>query len=154
MPLRQAYANALRFVRKRKGLNQLDLGLSVDASHVSRLEASQSSVTLETSEALADAMQIHPLTLLALSYAAKQSLPPQDVLRLVNDDLQRLDFLDADVTAEGAKSAHPLTAKGMETTQAVQELKAAGMKQAEVARELQLSTSTVGRHWNRALPQS
>lgn len=148
MPLRQAFANALKFARGRQGLSQLQISGSMDASYVSRLEAAQSAVTVEASDELAQGLNLHPLSLLSLVYAAEQNLTPAEVLQRVSDELSSLELLNACVAAE--KIVHPRTAKGSETTRDVLTLKHQGLSQSEAARELGISTSTVGRHWNRS----
>lgn len=147
MPLRQAFAHALRFARGRLGLSQLDIAKTVDASYVSRLESGKSSVTVEASERLAQVLGLHPATLIALTYAARENLTPRQLLRRIEDDLQTHGFIDDEIAPSAIP--HPITAKGEQTTRAVLEMKGQGHSQAEVARALGLSTSTVGRHWNR-----
>jgi transcriptional regulator with XRE-family HTH domain len=149
MPLRKAYAEALQFVRARLELSQLDIASSRAASYISRLEAAQSSVTVQVSGELAEAMNLHPLSLLALVYAAKEHASPGDILRHISDELAALELLDAQVISDPERINHPLVAKGVETTRAIHALKHAGHSQAEVARLLNISTSTVGRHWQR-----
>lgn len=148
MLLRQAFADALKFVRRRQGLSQLEISGSMDASYVSRLEAAHSSVTVEASDELAQGLNLHPLSLLSLVYAAQENLTPAEILQRVHHELKGLELLNTHVEAEHI--AHPRKAKGSETTRDVLKLKRQGMNQSEVARELGISTSTVGRHWNRS----
>lgn len=150
MLLRQALADALLLLRSRKGVTQRELAVELDASQVSRLERAQSAATLESIDVLAQALEIEPLTLLTLVYAVKAGSTPQDALKLVSEELVHHDFLDAQVSALVPASVHPLTAKGFETTRAILALKDQGLSQAEAARALGISTSTVGRHWNRS----
>ncbi|WP_031760849.1 helix-turn-helix domain-containing protein [Pseudomonas aeruginosa] len=150
MLLRQALADALLLLRARKGVTQRKLAVELDASQISRLERAQSAATLESIDLLAQALEIHPLTLLTLVYAIKAGLPPREALRLASEELGQHDFLDAQVSTLVPDPVHPLTARGFETTRAILELKGQGLSQAEVARTLGISTSTVGRHWNRS----
>ncbi|MBH8614351.1 helix-turn-helix domain-containing protein [Pseudomonas mohnii] len=150
MQLRRAYANTLRFLRERKGLNQLELAGAVDASYISRLEHGQSAVTIETNEALAEALEIGPLAVLALVHGAKSSGSAREMLKEATEELERLELLDCQIPIDQGGPLHPQVAKGVETTKAVQALKADGLSQAEVARALNVSTSTVGRHWHRS----
>lgn len=147
MALRKAFSDALKFARGRKKLSQLDLAQAVDASYVSRLESGQSSATLDVCEQLATALGLNPVSLLALAYAADKDMTPQEVLSRVVSELDALDFLNARIASDDIQ--HPITAKGTETTRAVLDLKHQGFSQAETAKRLGISTSTVGRHWNR-----
>lgn len=147
MTLRQAFAVALKFVRGRQGLSQQKISGSMTASYVSRLEAAQCSVTIEASDELAKGLKLHPLSLMALVYAAEQNSTPAEMLLRVRNELGSLQILETHVTSN--EIAHPLTAKGSETTRDVLELKQQGLNQREVARKLGISTSTVGRHWYR-----
>lgn len=148
MRLRQAYANTLRLIRARKGLTQSNLAGAMDASHVSRLENADRGVTLESSEALAEALQMHPLSLLVMAYAIKHRITPREALQVVTDDLARLSYLDVDLVEQVRSPIHPNVVKGAETRKAVQELKAQGLNQVETARKLGISTSAVNRHWD------
>ncbi|WP_016771174.1 MULTISPECIES: helix-turn-helix domain-containing protein [Pseudomonas] len=150
MQLRRAYANTLRFLRERRGLNQLELAGAVDASYISRLEHGESAVTIETNEALAEALEIGPLAVLALVHGAKRDVSAREMLKEAAEELERLELLDSLIPIDQDGPLHPQVAKGVETTKAVQALKADGLSQAEVARALSLSTSTVGRHWHRS----
>lgn len=150
MLLRQALAQALLLLRSRKGATQRMLAIELDASQISRLERARSAATLESIDLLAQALEIQPLTLLTLVYAIKAGLPPRDALRLAGEELSQHELLDAQVSTLVPDSVHPLTAKGFETTRAILKLKGEGLCQADVARTLGISTSTVGRHWNRS----
>lgn len=149
MSLRQAFADALKFARGLRGLSQSQISGALDASYVSRLEAAQSSVTIEANDELAQGLNLEPLSLLSLAYAAEQNMTPGQMLQRVSNELNGLGLLNARVIGDPEQVNHAFTAKGLETTRAVQELKKEGHNQAEVARRLGLSTSTVGRHWNR-----
>ncbi|SDG13002.1 Helix-turn-helix [Pseudomonas seleniipraecipitans] len=137
-------------LRAHKGVTQRKLAVELDQSQVSRLERAQSAATLESIELLAQAMEIQPLTLLTLVYAIRAGSTPHEALRLASEELDQHDFLDAKVSSLVPAPVHPLTARGHETTRAVLKLKGQGLSQAEVARRLNISTSTVGRHWNRS----
>ena len=64
-------AKAIRMVRKSKGLSQEDFGATSSRTYVSTLERGIQSPTLGKLEALAEVMDVHPLTLLVLSYLEK-----------------------------------------------------------------------------------
>jgi transcriptional regulator with XRE-family HTH domain len=149
MQLRQAYADVLLLLRSKKGLKQLDLATKLDASYISRLERGHSSVTLEASESIAEMLELQPVSLLLLAYAVKLGTTPRELLAQVSLELDRSAYMDADLAHELSAPIHPQIAKGIETTRAILALKAQGVSQAEAARRLGISTSTIGRHWNR-----
>lgn len=153
MLLRDAYALTLRLLRKNKGFKQQDLSAGVDASYVSRLERGERAVTIETNHAVAQGLQIAPLALLALTHGAQRGVSAREVLEEAVRELDELKLFDVPLRAEQAELTHPQAAKGIETTKAVLALKATGLNQLEVARVLNLSKSTVGRHWYRRNPQ-
>lgn len=62
---------AVRLVRKSKGLSQEDFGATSSRTYVSTLERGMKSPTLGMIEVLAEVMDVHPLTLLVLSYLEK-----------------------------------------------------------------------------------
>ena len=68
MEHRDAFAKALRALRKHKGLTQEDFDEFSSRTYVSLLERAQKSPTLDKINELSQIMGIHPLTLLALSY--------------------------------------------------------------------------------------
>ncbi|MDU4058629.1 MAG: helix-turn-helix domain-containing protein [Pseudomonas oryzihabitans] len=150
MHLRQAYADTLRLLRARKGLNQSDVASALDASHISRLENARSGVTLDTSESLAQTLKLHPLSLLVMAYAVKEKMTPGDALRVVTNELTSLSYLDVKLADEIPAPQHPLLAQGAKTRQAVQALKAQGVKKAEIAGRLGVSGATVRRYWHSA----
>lgn len=77
-------AKALRLIRKSKGLSQEDFGLNSSRTYVSTLERGLKSPTLSKVDSLADVMNVHPLTLLVLSYMEGTNQ------RALNELLQRV----------------------------------------------------------------
>lgn len=65
-------ANAIRLVRKYKGLSQEAFGSVSSRTYLSSLERNRQSPTLNKIDLLADVMGVHPLTLLVLSYLGKR----------------------------------------------------------------------------------
>lgn len=68
MDLNPAFAKALRTLRKAHGLTQEDFSMVSSRTYISTLERGLKSPTLEKIDALAEYMEVHPLTLLALTY--------------------------------------------------------------------------------------
>lgn len=71
------FGTSLRSVRKVRGLSQEDFALLSSRTYVSALERGQKSPTLSKVEALAEVLDIRPLSLLALAYIRSPS--PEDV---------------------------------------------------------------------------
>ncbi|WP_219064450.1 helix-turn-helix domain-containing protein [Pseudomonas sp. UMAB-08] len=149
MSLRNAFAAALQFVRAHQGLSQRAVASTMDQSHVSRLEGATRSVSLEVSEELAEALQLHPMSLLTLVYAAQSGQSPQTILQRTRDDLESLALLNAVVPAAPTRPDHPRVVEAAELGRQVSDLLAEGNSQAEVARLLGVSRSTITRHVQR-----
>lgn len=150
MALRTAFAAALRFLRARRDLSQGDLALHRDQSHVSRLEAGQRGVTLQVSDDLAKALGVDPMTLLAIAYAAEHQTSPREILSRLEADLSKLNLLDDCIPLDATAQAHPVAAVAGTLRSQIEELKAQGLTQAEIARRLGVSEATVSRHLRKA----
>lgn len=68
MELKKAVGKAIKDVRNSKGLRQEFFSDVSSSSHISRVESGQYGATIEFIEKIAGAMDIHPLTLLTLSF--------------------------------------------------------------------------------------
>lgn len=86
------FANALRSVRKSKGLSQEDFSLTSSRTYISSLERDLKSPTLSKIDDLAQVLGVHPLTLLTLAYAGKADEDAIDVLLgLITNEISQLD---------------------------------------------------------------
>lgn len=83
---------AFRAVRVAKGLAQASFDTVSSMAHVSRIERGTSLPTLNKIEALAQVMNVHPLTVLALSYVASPG--PNDVQSLFDRIVYEIQALD------------------------------------------------------------
>lgn len=146
MSLRIAYASALRFLRKRSEVSQQHLAPAVNPSYVSRLESGTRSVTLDVSQELAKALNVDPLTLLVLAYAAERDQTPQEVVHHLLGDLSDQDLLTSKIPSEITKDPHPEVVAGLELHAQILELMDQGLTQAEVARRLGIARQTVSNH--------
>ncbi|AGN81901.1 helix-turn-helix domain-containing protein [Pseudomonas sp. GD03651] len=149
MSLRIAYASALRFLRKRSEVSQQQLAPAANPSYVSRLEAGARSVTLDVSQELAKALNVDPLTLLVLAYAAERDQTPQEVVNHLWGDLSDQDLLGSKIPSGITKDPHPEVVAGMELHAQIIELMDQGLTQAEVARRLGIARQTVSNHLKR-----
>jgi transcriptional regulator with XRE-family HTH domain len=148
MLLRKAYAAVLQLLRTRLGLSQHDIALTVTQSHVSQLEAVKTSATLEVSQELAEALHLHPVSLLALVHAAQDQRTAREILQIALEELDAIELLDASLPIQPKKLSHPQTVAAEKKWEAIQELKKEGRSQAEVVQILGIPKSTVGRLWH------
>lgn len=146
MSLRIAYASALRFLRKRSEVSQQQLAPAANPSYVSRLEAGARSVTLDVSQELANALNVDPLTLLVLAYAAERDQTPEEVMKHLLGDLRAQDLLTSRIPSGITKDPHPEVVAGMELHAQIIELMDQGLTQSEVARRLGIARQTVSNH--------
>lgn len=72
MPQKTSFATALRTVRKARGLSQEAFSDVSSRTYLSSLERGLKSPTLNKVSELSDALNVHPLTLLVLAYAADE----------------------------------------------------------------------------------
>jgi len=70
--LRAGFAKALREIRNARGKSQEDFSEISSRTYLSILERGVKSPTLDKVEMLADALDVHPVTMLAMSYVSKK----------------------------------------------------------------------------------
>lgn len=80
------FNHALRHVRKARGLTQEDFEHVTSRVYISALERGVKQPTLPKVDALASVLNVHPLTLLALSYCSK--LTSQELQQLCDHVMQ------------------------------------------------------------------
>lgn len=96
METRGSFGKALRLARARKSLSQEDFSIVSSRTYVSMLEREKTSPTLEKLEALCQLLDIHPATLVALSYlmGSKQPKAAADKLsKQISEELKELESL-------------------------------------------------------------
>jgi len=155
MPLRDPLAAVIRLVRSARGLAKEDfLGL-LDAKHVYNVENGKTSITLDTLETLASALEIDPITLLVIAASYEKQLSPEDFLKQLGKEtksLRELGIVDG-LPGQFDKGALAPRLAGRRTSEekieAVLRCKAKGMTQKEASDTLGIPTSTVGRIWKR-----
>jgi transcriptional regulator with XRE-family HTH domain len=80
MDTRQAFATSLKLARKAKNLTQEDFSTVSSRTYLSTLERGLKSPTLDKIQELADTLEIHPLTLLVLTYTQLEENPQVSAL--------------------------------------------------------------------------
>ena len=87
MDIKQAFGLALQHVRRDRQLTQEDFSEVSSRTYVSSLERGIKSPTLDKLESLSQELNIHPVTLLAITYLYKSSnrknIKHQDVEKLL-----------------------------------------------------------------------
>ena len=150
---REALAGALRAIRSLRGLHYGDLARSVSKSQLGDLETGKRTVTLEKLAELADGLQIELTALLALTISIQRGEPCELTLSRASSAL--LEFRDAgghQLVAEQylkgeLQTRSPGKPKKTKDWEAVQAIKAAGLTQADAAKQLGLARTTVHRYW-------
>lgn len=90
MSLKKAFAAVLKAMRAGRGLTQRSLAEVSSRTYVSKLERGQSSPTLEMITALSGPLNVHPLTLVAITLCAESGESTNALLRRVQDELADL----------------------------------------------------------------
>ncbi|NWA83286.1 transcriptional regulator [Pseudomonas sp. D2002] len=147
MSLRRPYAAVLQLLRTSKGLHQYAIASEVAQSFVSNLEASKTTATVDSTKALADALQVNAVTFFGLVIAASQHQTPREVMLSAIAEMEALGLADSVLPAEPQKLEAPVVAEARERKDQVQRLKAQGYSRAQTARQLGCSWTTVDRLW-------
>jgi len=145
MALRQAFATVLKRLRSLRKLPQLGF-TNLSQSQVSSLESGNSSPTLDTTRLVAEQLDVSTAALLTLTCAAEHQQTPRELLAQIQEEIGALDLLDVPVH-ENVLIPHPNAQRAAQLHHSIQELKAHGLSPTEVSRRLEISVSTVKRHW-------
>jgi transcriptional regulator with XRE-family HTH domain len=85
------FARALKFVRNVKHLSQESFGLVSSRTYVSSLERNLKSPTLSKLESLAKVMNVHPLSLMTLTYL--QNISTEDAKKVFDHVFEEISEL-------------------------------------------------------------
>ena len=97
MDLRRGLARSLRLIRKAKGIAQEHLSEVSGRTYLSEIERGIKNPTVEKIDALARAMDVHPLTVLTLAYLGQLSEKELETLQSrINKEAKGL-LAEADV---------------------------------------------------------
>lgn len=155
MSLSKGLAAALKTARAIRALSQQDLGDASDRKHLWLIENAKSSPTLNKFDELSRALNFDPITLLALSVAARDQISPTDALVRVQKEIEEFEKLggveklmrnfegDGQIT-RAAERTRRLTA--------IQECKRLGMSQKATIEKLGIPRSTVNDLWKIEIP--
>lgn len=148
MSLRKSYAAVVQLLRTQKGLSQAGLSGSVTQTHVSELEQGKSSATVDMTARLALALNVEPITLLALTVSSHEKRTVREALLAALAEAEGLGLADALLPSEPQALAAPSVVEARKKWLAVQELKERGLSQSQAAKELGLPESTLRRLWH------
>ena len=84
-------AQALKIVRKNRGLTQEDFSDVSSRTYMSALERDLKSPTLTKLVELCKVMDIHPITLLTLAYTGNNAGLKKEILKQVQSELLKID---------------------------------------------------------------
>lgn len=91
MDTKKAFGNALRVARKSRNLRQEDFSITSSRTYLSSLERGLKSPTLEKINLLAERIEIHPLTLMTLTYlCASNTNDPSLLIKQVSDETNNI----------------------------------------------------------------
>ena len=88
MAAKHTLSEALKTIRKARGLSQEAFSDVSSRTYMSSLERDLKSPTLNKLAELCDVMEIHPLTLLTLAYAGKKPKQAEQLLAQVRQELE------------------------------------------------------------------
>ncbi|MPN04401.1 hypothetical protein SDC9_151639 [bioreactor metagenome] len=88
MAAKYTLSEALKTIRKARGLSQEDFSDVSSRTYMSTLERGLKSPTLNKLAELCDVMEVHPLTLLTLAYAGKHPKRADQLLAQVRQELE------------------------------------------------------------------
>ncbi|MFA1043523.1 helix-turn-helix domain-containing protein [Pseudomonas ficuserectae] len=134
-------------MRRHSSVLQADFEGGVSQSHISRLERGESSVTLERLEEIAAHLNVHPLSLIALTWGAREQIPPAELLERVRQELESVEGLFQPIAIDDQPAIHPRIVEAKKVRDEVQRLKELGHNKAEISRLMGIAKSTVARHW-------
>jgi len=155
MDTKLAFAAALRALRGTKGLTQESVARFTSRPYVGRLEKGESSPSLDKLQALSDAMDVSPLTLLALSLVMQDDQSLSVITTRLKQELAAFEkaggmkmLREQVINGELAPRQTGLPVNADNLAHVLQH-KEAGFTQTETAERLGLSTSTVHDLWKR-----
>lgn len=90
MDVRHALASALKTIRNARGLTQEDFSNVSSRTYLSTLERGLKSPTVDKMGALAEVLNVHPLTILALTFTTAEDCSVDELLAKVKRELRDL----------------------------------------------------------------
>lgn len=148
MSLDEALAAVVRGVRRSKGLSQEDLN-TVDRSYLGRIEGGRVKVTVEVLNRIAVMLGVEVGLLLLLASSLLEKEPIESVMHRLNEQLASLKeanvfpTIDEMLAVKRPATGRDRKAEAARNLASAQKMRAAGASLAAIAKELNISTSTV-----------
>jgi transcriptional regulator with XRE-family HTH domain len=148
MSLDEALAAVVRGLRKSKGLSQEDLN-TVDRSYLSRIERGRNKVTVEVLHRIAVLLEVEVSLLLVLMTSLLEKEPADSVMQRLGEQVSCLkkegvfSSIDEMLATERPVSGRDRKAKASENMANARKMRTTGASLSEIAKELNLSKSTV-----------
>lgn len=92
MSLKTAFAAVLKAMRNSRGLTQNQLSDASSRTYLSKLERTQSSLTLDKLQAISQTLELSPLTLVAITVATESHAPLRELLNRLEAELVDLRY--------------------------------------------------------------
>ncbi|MDP1544746.1 MAG: helix-turn-helix transcriptional regulator [Anaerolineales bacterium] len=90
MDARQALGSALKAIRSARGLTQEDFSDVSSRTYLSTLERGLKSPTMDKMQALAEVLEVHPLTIMACTFTIAEERSVDELLAKVKQELRTL----------------------------------------------------------------
>ena len=158
--LNHEIAAAIRTIRSMKGLGYEDLADVTVRRTISSLEQAQVNISIGKLDDLASALNFDFVALITMCVALREDAEPEQVLKRASAALAAFSNQEGMTKLRSQLSGGKIVLRkpGKPTNGAnlvsVMKLRARGLNQAEITRELGLSRSTVNRYWKIAVNQS
>ena len=159
MSLKLALAAVLRVLRGRKGLSQEGLAQAASRTYLATLERGESSVSLDKLYLLSNALDLSPMTLLALTLSTCDDEPLEAILSRMTKELTNyeqsglLNELKSQLQGDALVARNPGKRVDLEKLRQVRQCKAEGLTQKLTAEKVGLSKQTVHDMWHRKTDQ-
>ena len=127
-------------------------------TYLTKIESAQSTPSLDKFIELAAVLELSPVALMALVVATRDDEPACHLFEKASEELKALqervspDEIAAHIAGSEVLKRPPARPADLNKLQKVQECKKTGLTQAETARQLGISRSTVSFLWKRSLP--